>query len=258
MEQIIKENFKVLTLFLEKIDFNFYSKNDCLKEIEVKVKVEEDIFKKLKEADTEYVTSKYERNFMYDLKGQDLKKDGVVCRVRRERDLRSGAQNILLTLKKRVETQDNFKEQIELESKVSDEELEKLDNALNESNLVTWFLYEKFRHIFKVKDANVEIVVDVLPLIGRFIEIEGEREEILKALKIIGIEEKDTQKSSYINLFKSHKRGTLNEYKFSQYEAFLVAEKEIMLISENWPLSESSCGHSCSCCSHSCHSCSEE
>ena len=59
MEQIIKDNFKVLTLFLEKIDFNFYSKNDCSKEIEVKVKVEGDIFKKLKEADTEYVTSKY-------------------------------------------------------------------------------------------------------------------------------------------------------------------------------------------------------
>ena len=258
MEQLIKENFEVLTPFLEKVNFNFYSNGDDSKEIEVKVKAEDDIFKKLKEANFEYVTSKYQRNFMYDFKEQGLKKNGVVCRVRRERDLKSGSQDIILTLKKRVETEDKFKEQIEIESKVSDDDLEKLDNALNDSNLVTWFLYEKFRHIFSLKGVNVEVVVDVLPLIGRFVEIEGEREEILKALKIIGIEENDTQKSSYINLFKSHNRGTGNEFRFSQYESFLVAEKEIMLISEFWPLQESSCGHSCSCCSHSCHSCSDE
>ena len=63
MEQIIKDNFNLLTPFLEKANFNFYSNGKNSKEVEVKVKVEEDIFKKLKEADAEYVTSKYQRNF---------------------------------------------------------------------------------------------------------------------------------------------------------------------------------------------------
>lgn len=258
MQEIIKENFEILMPFLEKMNLNFFSNNDSSKEIELKVKVNDDIFKKLYEAGFLYVKTVYERNFLYDFKEENLKKANSICRIRRERNLGNGVQDIILTLKKNIKSDDIYKEEIELETHISEDKLEALDDALNDSNLGSVFVYEKFRHVFSINDMDVVLLVDVLPLIGRFIEVEGSKEEIQKVLSLLNIQNDDTQKSNYMALLKSHARGDGREYRFSKYDSFLIAQKEIMMISECWPMNESSCSHSCSCCSHSCSGCHEE
>lgn len=255
MEQVVKDNFSELIPFLEKLNINLAPKNNDLNEIEVKSKCEDDIFKNLKDSGFEYDRTEYQRNFLYDFKDERNKKNKVVCRVRRIRNLSDASQDIVLTLKKKIETNDNFKEQLELETVVNEDNLENLDFSLNDSGLEIKFLYEKFRHIFYKDDLNVEISVDVLPLIGRFIEIEGSREDIKKASMLLGINDESLSDSSYINLLKSHNRGDGKEYRFAQYDSFLIAEREIMYISQYWPMCMGCSHSSCGSCGGSCHSC---
>ncbi|MGI6679886.1 MAG: hypothetical protein ACOX3T_00080 [Bdellovibrionota bacterium] len=163
MNKTVKDNFKELesfleNIFLENINVNFFVKNKeseqgnasqskikepnikendikeaNIKEIEIKEKCDDSIFRTLKDLEFEYIKTNYERNFLYDFKDETCKKSHIICRVRRERSLEDGGQNIILTLKKRVETTDNFKEYIEFESNILEDDLEKLEDVFNKS-----------------------------------------------------------------------------------------------------------------------------
>ncbi len=256
MKEEVYKNFEHLIPLLEKLGVDFYSKSEDKTEKEVKIKCDDEIFKAIKNADFEYVTSTFERNFLYDFKTSDNYQKGVVCRIRRERSLEDANQKTILTLKKKVKSQDDIKmkSNLEFESIISENDLEKLDLALQDVELNPVFLYEKIRHTFSNKTLQVELVIDVLPSLGRYMEIEGDEDNIFSALEKLGIDKKNINDSSYVSLFKSLKNSSEREHRFSKEEVFFIVENEMYLISNFWHLS--SCSGSCSSCGGSCHGCS--
>ncbi len=254
MKEEVYKIFEHLVPLLEKIDADFYSKSGDKIEKEIKIKCGDEVFATIKDAGFEYVSSKFERNFLYDFKTSDNFQKGVVCRIRRERCLDDAKQNTILTLKKKIKSSDNVKNHIEYESVIKEDDLEKLDLAFQDVGLNPVFLYEKLRHTFKSRDFNVELVVDFLPSLGRYIEIEGMEDDILSMAKKLKFDNKNIMNSNYIELFKSLKNSDEKEHRFSKEEIFFVVENEMFLISKFWALS--SCSGSCHSCGGSCSGCS--
>ena len=61
------------------------------------------------------------------------------------------------------------------------------------------FRYERIRRNFHLN--GIILSYDTMPLIGDYIEIEGDPESILKTASLLGLEEKDSSNLSYKDLF---------------------------------------------------------
>jgi adenylate cyclase class 2 len=96
--------------------------------------------------------------------------------------LRKTEQRALLTYKEKVGNNDSaFKEQIEFETEVSD--VEAMENIIGRLGYTLAIVYEKHRKSWRLD--NVEVVLDELPF-GYYMEIEGPKEDILKAEQLLG------------------------------------------------------------------------
>ncbi|HUR97829.1 MAG TPA: class IV adenylate cyclase [Pyrinomonadaceae bacterium] len=133
-----------------------------------------------------YTGEDREENTIYG--GGALGNDAIV-RIRKTQD------RSVLTFKRRLENQDDVKQQVEYETEISDAEA--AAKMLAELDLQVRLVYEKKRKTWQFRD--VEIVLDELPF-GLFMEIEGSIAGIKEAETLLGITDLETEHETYPRL----------------------------------------------------------
>jgi len=137
----------------------------------------------------------FEENKLYDFPGQILLKTGQALRVR------TVAKKAFLTFKGRPQKSRTFKIREEFETEVrSARELEKILASLG---LKQSFAYRKHRTIFR--RGPLKICLDELD-IGNFMELEGQRHNIVRFAKSVGIARKELINKDYVQLIQAARR----------------------------------------------------
>lgn len=150
---------------------------------------------RLRELGAVFAYETFEENYLH--RGGILDDRNAVLRLRKT----SG--KTILTYKEKIGSQNEFKQQIEHETRVDDVEateaiIEKLGYKLS-------IVYEKHRKAWHL--GNVEVVLDELPF-GVYMEIEGTMEDILTVEKQIGADRLEPEVRGYPRL--TLKYGSLN------------------------------------------------
>jgi predicted adenylyl cyclase CyaB len=169
-----------------------------MKKIEIKFKIENPglVREKLKGAGAKFVGKAFERTIKFDTKNDDLEKQEKFLRVR------TGFENVI-TFKKKINKVDkNFKEREEIEVEISDPE--KMEKILENLGFTKKWVMEKYREKWILGDA--EVVIDKLPKMGNFIEIEGSKKAIQKTAKILGLDLKEGITATYWGLWEDFRK----------------------------------------------------
>jgi len=140
--------------------------------------------------------STHERNTLYDLPNQELRRKGELLRLRQYGD------KWVLTHKGKG-IPGPHKSRTELETSVSDGQ--QMDSLLRALGYAPTFVYEKFRSEWT--DGHGHVVLDHTP-IGDVAEIEGEAEWIDRTAQALGVDPADYITKSYVELFFEWKRKT--------------------------------------------------
>lgn len=133
----------------------------------------------------------FEKNILFDTPSQDLKKKGIVLRLRQDHGAR-------LTVKTKTDIQDTeFKTLKEIETGV--ENFESASQALLILGFSHTTPYEKYRETFIL--GGVEVCLDEMPF-GFFVELEGEKEEIRQTARALNLDWSHRITLSYRALFE--------------------------------------------------------
>ncbi len=122
-------------------------------------------------------------------------KNGNLLRVRK-------ADKITVTFKDKILKESKFKNRREVEFEVPD--FGKAVQLFHDIGLRDYWRYEKERETWLLN--SVEIVIDRLPELGYWIEIEGTDEEIEAAASKLGLNIKDSITRTYEELWMEHKK----------------------------------------------------
>jgi len=163
-------------------------------EIEVKIRVEDlDSFKeKIVNLDARLEKERYsEENTLFDFSAQTLIQKQQALR------LRTARKKTFLTFKGPPEKSRKFKIRKEYETEVKNEK--QIRKILKSLGFIPVFTYNKFRTVYRKK--KLKICLDETS-IGNFIELEGERNEIVKFTNALGISKKEFIKLDYIQLIR--------------------------------------------------------
>lgn len=142
--------------------------------------------------------------------GGMLSEKKAVVRIRR---MASGA---VLTYKRAIGGDKDFKQHIEIETVIGDAVA--TERILSELGLKRALVYEKRRKCWRMGD--VEVVIDHLPF-GDFLEIEGKIEDIIEAERILGADNLEYVRATYPRLtavFGTENNGVF-EARFSEKTA---------------------------------------
>jgi adenylate cyclase class 2 len=163
-------------------------------EIEVKIEVKDidQIKEKITSIGAKLVKNRFlEENTLYDFPTQSLYNQRQALR------LRIANKKTFLTFKGAPQKSRKFKIRKEYETEVkSGKDMKKI---LKELRLVPTIRYKKYRSIYRMN--RLKICLDETSF-GTFVELEGERNEIVKAANALGFKKKDFIKSDYIQLMK--------------------------------------------------------
>lgn len=126
--------------------------------------------------------------------------------------LRKTDSKTLLTYKEKIGIENDFKQQIEFETEVSD--VYAAESIIEKLGYKLSVVYEKHRKSWQLGD--VEVVLDELPF-GYYMEIEGEMDDILEAEKLLGAEDLEPEARGYPRLTLKYgvKRGDVIESRFA-------------------------------------------
>lgn len=161
---------------------------------------------------------KMERNWLYDYTDRTLFRSGKALRLRQDK-------KVTLTFKgPREESDIKKREELEIEFP----NVSVCDSLLISVGFVKWFYYEKIRETWTLREC--EIVLDELPDLGVFVEIEGPSaetiEKTVKALKLPRRYIPQTYMEMLLELSNGAGRS-MREFKFSpQHEYVLGSEKD--------------------------------
>jgi adenylate cyclase class 2 len=136
----------------------------------------------------------FEENTLYDFPSQTMYKKRQALRVRKI------GQKTFLTFKGTPQKSRKFKIRDEYETEVKHQK--QLKKILKSLGLVPVFEYQKYRKIFK--KGSLKINLDETSA-GNFVEMEGERNEIVKFAKAIGFSKDEFIKLDYVQLIKKEK-----------------------------------------------------
>jgi adenylate cyclase class 2 len=168
-------------------------------EIEVKVRIADAkaARTKLLEAGAVLFKDRYrEVNTLYDDRAGTLRLKGCAFR------LRTAGKKTFLTYKGRLQKSRSYKVREEYETEVKHPK--RLAKILKALGFVPVYRYEKTRAIFKKK--TLKICLDETAA-GYFLEFEGERENIARFSKTLGISKKEWITLDYIQLLLSAGKG---------------------------------------------------
>ncbi len=159
-----------------------------------------------------------ERNWLYDHSDMALSRSDKLLRLRQDARVR-------LTFKgPRRESEYKRREELEL----GFPDISMARSLLESIGFISWFYYEKYRETWKL--SGCEIMIDELPELGLFVEIEGPTEAeiaaVVKRLKLPRRHITDT----YVDLLRKHSRNSherTQELKFSaEYKSVLMEKKK--------------------------------
>jgi predicted adenylyl cyclase CyaB len=174
------------------------------KEIEIKFKIKKPnlIREKLKNLKAEFIGKAFERTIKFDTQDEHLKRQGKFLRIR------TGFKSVITLKRKPSKLKRGFKEREEIEIEISDPiEMEKI---LENLGFIKKWIMEKYREKWIL--GNVEVVIDKLPKMGYFVEIEGSKKAIQKTAKILGLDLKNGITATYWDLWKDYcKRKGIKE-----------------------------------------------
>jgi predicted adenylyl cyclase CyaB len=151
---------------------------------------------KLRKAGAKLLVTGLERNIKYDRNGELSEKKELLR-------LRSYADGADITHKRRRPSGPiGFKTREETVVMIENFEAGRL--LLERLGYEKVWIYEKKRAVWEL--GPVEVMVDELPLIGCFAEIEGEPEEIKKAARKLGLDMKDSTTTTYGQEYESFRK----------------------------------------------------
>src|ERR1035437_4181175 len=169
-------------------------------EIEKKYRLDKkrlvELTSKLRELDAEFSYETFEENYLH--RGGVLEGRNAVLRLRKT-DRRT-----TLTYKERIESESDFKHQIEFETDVTD--VDATEHIIEQLGYKLAVVYEKHRKAWRLGD--VEVVLDELPF-GYFMEIEGSIDDIIASEKLLAVEDLEPEVRGYPRL--TTKYGRQNE-----------------------------------------------
>jgi predicted adenylyl cyclase CyaB len=169
-------------------------------EIEVKIRVDEikNLAEKILELGAKLEKERFfEENTLFDFPSKTLYKKRQALRLRRMN------KKSFLTFKGPPKKSRKFKIREEYESEVKNEK--QLRKILKSLGFIPVFNYEKHRTVYRRK--GLKISLDETS-IGNFVELEGEREKIVKFASALGISKKEFIKLDYIQLIKKESAKT--------------------------------------------------
>ena len=163
-------------------------------EIEVKIRVEnpESTAQKLKELGAEVDKVRHnEENTLYDSVTRQLQRKGCALRLRRM------GKKTFLTFKGARKKSRKFKIREEYETEVKNEK--QMKNILKSLGFQPVFEYKKHRTVFRKK--KLKICLDETS-VGTFLELEGQRSDIVRFAQALRISKKDFITKDYIQLIQ--------------------------------------------------------
>jgi predicted adenylyl cyclase CyaB len=166
-------------------------------EIEVKIKVEdiEKLKTKLTTLGATLVKNRHhEENALYDFPTGSLYQRRCALRLRAEN------KKTFLSFKGHPLKSRKFKIRQEYETEVKNRK--QIKKILGELGFVPTVNYNKWRSVYKQK--SLKICLDEIS-VGKFIELEGERHDIVQFARLLGFSKKDFIKLDYVQLI--HKAG---------------------------------------------------
>jgi len=153
---------------------------------------------KLGELGAQFSYETFEENYLH--RGGLLDLTPAVLRLRKTE------AKTTLTYKEKLATDSAFKQQIEFETEVSD--VEAMENIIGKLGYKLAIVYEKHRKAWHL--GQVEVVLDELPF-GYYMEIEGDKEDILTAERLLGAHDLQPEARGYprltIKFGKENKSG---------------------------------------------------
>lgn len=167
-------------------------------EVEVKIRIADipAISEKISDLGAKMEKERFlEENTLYDFRSKDLEKKQHALRLRKINKI------ILLTFKGPPQKSRKFKIREEYETEVRNEK--QLRKILKSLGLQPVFNYQKYRTVYRKK--NLKVCLDETH-IGNFIELEGERNEIVKFAKALGFSKNEFIKLDYVQLMKNEGR----------------------------------------------------
>lgn len=161
-------------------------------EIEVKIRVEDanSARRKLLESGAKLLRERYfEENTLYDFRPRTLWHKRQALRIR------NIGKKTYVAFKGTPQKSRKFKVREEHETEVKNRR--QLEKILKSTGLIPCFRYQKHRTVFKRKSLTINL--DEMS-IGTFIELEGERNEIVAYAKTLGYSKSEFIKSDYVEL----------------------------------------------------------
>ena len=167
------------------------------KEIETKFKIDSPLLlkKRLKKLGAKFISKKFEKDTYYFFPGD--RRSSNTAR------LRSFGKKGIFTVKGPTIKDKSRKLKIreEFQTKVSDVKV--FAAMLDRIGFVPGLKKEKIRETYKLKKAF--IVIDKLPFMGFYVEIEASKNEIKKIAKLLEFSMKKAIPNTYMELFKRYK-----------------------------------------------------
>lgn len=176
-------------------------------EIEIKFEIDDPVaFKeKLLKAGAVLRKERYrEENILYDLRSRELTRKAQALR------LRLIGKKAFLTFKGAPQKSRRFKIREEFETEVKNHR--HLRKILKKLGFIQIFRYVKYRTVFQ--KGKLKICLDETP-IGPFCELEGDRPDIVRFARSLGVTNRDFIKLDYVQLFQLAEKGEFKHRFFS-------------------------------------------
>jgi len=188
-------------------------------EIEAKVRLKHPsrLQARLRSVGAKYIGRAFERNWLYDHPDRLLARADKLLRLREDR-------RVSLTFKgPRAQSEYKKREEMEIEFP----SVSSARSFLESVGMTKWFYYEKVRETWTLDSS--EIVIDELPYLGFFAEVEAATEdEIDKAVKKLKLP-REFVTSTYVELLVGLSKNNLErhvlEFKFPQQPQFSLPDE---------------------------------
>ncbi len=175
-------------------------------EIEVKFRVSPEKLEELREKLRKLGGTQvfyYERNILFDDKKKNLRKRGWTLRLRYEYQQSLPVRRIL-TSKKDLPEESVFSEKEEVNIPLNDNLHRVIKIILGLQGLEKVFVYDKEKEDWFGFDVSV--YVGRMPIIGSFLEIEGEKGKIRLMAEKLGLDMKDAIKNHYLAIWEEYRK----------------------------------------------------
>lgn len=169
------------------------------REIETKFKIDDikPIKQALRKAKARFISRAVERDVYYDNKFARF--PGWVIRLRN-----TGGNKGAFTIKLPGEKSGSmFKIREELEAAVSN--VSEFDKVLKSVGFRPCFIKEKIRETYK--SGQLKVLIDKLPYIGLYIELEGPKRAIKRTADLLGLDPAEGSSDTYMDIFEAYKKA---------------------------------------------------